>query len=42
MVEQGFREVCDNIKEMVSKTQFDIMMSANTKLINLYIISGKN
>lgn len=36
-----FQEISKNVKEMVQKTQLEIMMHANTKLVELYFNIGK-
>ena len=41
MIDKTFQEITNNIKNMVSKTQLDIMLDANSKLINLYYNIGK-
>ena len=41
MFDKSFQEITNNIKNMVSKTQLDIMLDANSKLINLYYNIGK-
>ncbi len=41
MLDKSFQEITNNIKSMVSKTQLDIMLDANSKLINLYYNIGK-
>lgn len=41
MIEKNFKEITENIKSMVSKTQLEIMMDANVKLVNLYYNNGK-
>ena len=41
MIDNSFKEITNNIKNMVSRTQLDIMLDANSKLINLYYNIGK-
>ena len=41
MLDNSIKEITDNIKNMVSKTQLDIMADANAKLIHLYYNIGK-
>lgn len=41
MIDNSFKEITNNIKNMVNKTQLDIMLDANSKLINLYYNIGK-
>lgn len=41
MIDNSFQEITNNVKNMVSKTQLDIMLDANSKLINLYYNIGK-
>ena len=41
MLDKSFQEITNNIKSMVNKTQLDIMLDANSKLINLYYNIGK-
>jgi len=41
MLDVSFKEVLTNIKEDISKTQLDIMINANIKLVNLYYRLGK-
>ena len=41
MFDKSFQEITNNIKNMVSKTQLDIMLDANSKLIKLYYNIGK-
>lgn len=40
-LEENFQEISNNIKEMVSKTRLEIMLDANSKLIELYFNIGK-
>lgn len=41
MLNNSFQEITDNIKNEISKTQLEIMINANTKLVNLYFYIGK-
>jgi len=41
MLDVSFKEVLNKIKEDISKTQLDIMINANIKLVNLYYRLGK-
>ncbi len=41
MLDKSFQEITNNIKNEISKTQFEIMMNANAKLVNLYFNIGK-
>lgn len=40
-INQTLKEIVKNIKNDVNKTQLEIMMNANTKLVNLYYRIGK-
>lgn len=41
MLDKSFREICDDIKKDVKDTQLEIMINANTNLVNLYYRIGK-
>lgn len=41
MLDKTFQEIANNIKNEVTKTQLEIMMNANVKLVNLYFNVGK-
>ena len=41
MLDKSFREICDGIKKDVKDTQLEIMVNANTNLVNLYYRIGK-
>ena len=41
MLDKSFREICDGIKKDVKDTQLEIMINANTNLVNLYYRIGK-
>lgn len=41
MLNNSFQEITDNIKNEISRTQLEIMINANTKLVNLYFYIGK-
>ena len=41
MLEKSFQEISNNIKDMISKTQLEIMIDANSKLVKLYFNIGK-
>lgn len=41
MIDKSFQEITNNIKNMVTSTQLEIMMDANNRLINLYYNIGK-
>lgn len=41
MLDKSFQEITNNIENMVSSTQLEIMMDANNKLVNLYYNIGK-
>lgn len=41
MLDKSFREICDGIKNDVKDTQLEIMVNANTNLVNLYYRIGK-
>ena len=41
MLDKTFREICDGIKKDVKDTQLEIMVNANTNLVNLYYRIGK-
>lgn len=41
MLNKSFKEITNNIKNEISKTQLEIMINANTKLVNLYFYIGK-
>lgn len=42
MIDRSLQEITNNIKDMVSKTQLDIMIDANSRLVKLYYNIGKN
>ena len=41
MLDKSFKEICDGIKKDVKDTQLEIMINANTNLVNLYYRIGK-
>ncbi len=41
MLDKSFKEICDGIKKDVKDTQLEIMVNANTNLVNLYYRIGK-
>ena len=41
MLDKSFKEICDDIKKDVKDTQLEIMINANTNLVNLYYRIGK-
>ncbi len=41
MLDKSFQEITNNIKNEISRTQLEIMMNANAKLVNLYFNIGK-
>ena len=41
MLDKSFVEVTNNIKSAITKTQLEIMINANNKLVNLYYSIGK-
>ena len=41
MLDKSFKEICDDIKKDVKDTQLEIMVNANTNLVNLYYRIGK-
>ena len=41
MLDKSFQEITNNIKNMVTKTQLEIMIDANARLVNLYYNIGK-
>ena len=41
MLEKSFQEIANNIKNEVNKTQLEILVDANYKLVNLYYRLGK-
>ena len=41
MLDKSFKETCDGIKKDVKDTQLEIMINANTNLVNLYYRIGK-
>lgn len=41
MLDKSFKEVTNNIKNAITKTQLEIMIDANIKLVNLYYNIGK-
>lgn len=41
MLDTTFKDIANNIKEDVTKTQLEIMVNANEKLVNLYYRIGK-
>lgn len=41
MLDKSFQEITNNIKNMVTSTQLEIMIDANTRLVNLYYNIGK-
>lgn len=41
MIDKSFQEVTSNIKNEIAKTQLEIMVDANKKLVNLYYSIGK-
>lgn len=41
MLDKSFQEIANNIKSEISRTQLEIMMNANAKLVNLYFNIGK-
>jgi len=41
MLDKSFQEITNSIKNMVTSTQLEIMIGANTRLINLYYNIGK-
>ena len=41
MIDKSFKEICDGIKKDVKDTQLEIMVNANTNLVNLYYRIGK-
>ncbi len=41
MLDKSFQEVTTNIKNAITKTQLEIMMNANNRLVNLYYNIGK-
>lgn len=41
MIDKNFQDIITNIKEDICKTQLDIMINANTNLVNLYYRLGK-
>lgn len=41
MLDKSFQEVTNNIKNEITKTQLEIMVDANKKLVNLYFNIGK-
>ena len=40
MLDKSFQEISDNIKNMITKTQLDVMSHANKKLVSLYYEIG--
>ena len=41
MLDKSFQEITNSIKNMVTSTQLEIMIDANTRLVNLYYNIGK-
>ena len=41
MLDKSFKELCDGIKKDIKDTQLEIMVNANTNLVNLYYRIGK-
>ena len=41
MLDKSFKSICDGIKKDVKDTQLEIMVNANTNLVNLYYRIGK-
>lgn len=41
MLDKSFQEITNNIKNVITKTQLEIMTDANKKLVNLYFNIGK-
>ncbi len=41
MLDKSFQEITNNIKSVITKTQLEIMVDANKKLVNLYYNIGK-
>lgn len=41
MLDKSFKRICDDIKKDVKDTQLEIMVNANTNLVNLYYRIGK-
>ncbi len=42
MLDKSFQEVTNDIKNEITKTQLEIMIDANAKLVKLYYNIGKN
>ena len=41
MLDKSFQEITSNIKNVITKTQLEIMTDANKKLVDLYFNIGK-
>lgn len=41
LLEKSFQEITSNIKNAITRTQLEIMIDANKKLVNLYYKIGK-